>query len=172
MQPPPELVAFCRTEHPRLVGILGLYCGNADVAHELAQEALLRVCKEWGRVRKMDSPQAWTYRVGTNLAHSYFRRRAVERRALRRLATRGDVEPTAPPPVDPDDELARALARLPHRQRTAVLLRYYLDLSVRDAAEVMDCPESTVKTLTRRALRDLGSVAGVATQKGAVANVR
>lgn len=36
------LAEFCRREHPRLVGALSLYCGDSDVAEELAQEALIR----------------------------------------------------------------------------------------------------------------------------------
>jgi RNA polymerase sigma factor (sigma-70 family) len=172
MQPPSELVAFCRSEHPRLVGLLGLYCGDRDVAEDIAQEVLVRVCREWGRVRKLDSPQAWAYRVGTNLAHSHFRRRGVERRALRRLAIRTEAEPSLSPGPESGDEIMGALAQLPHRQRTAILVRYYLDLSVRDAAEVMGCPEATVKTLTRRGLRALGEVVDVESEEVTVADVR
>jgi predicted RNA polymerase sigma factor len=40
--PDDALVAFCRHEHPRLVGTLSLYCGDADLAEELAQEVLCR----------------------------------------------------------------------------------------------------------------------------------
>ena len=53
--------------------------------------------------------------------------------------------------------------RLPTRERTALVLRYFGDLSVREVAEIMRCPEGTVKTLTRRAiasLRDAGLMDG------------
>jgi RNA polymerase sigma factor (sigma-70 family) len=49
----------------------------------------------------------------------------------------------------------QALARLPARQRRAVVLRYYADLSVEDTATAMGCPPGTVKTLCRRAIAAL-----------------
>src|SRR5918992_733978 len=82
---PGDLTAFCRREHPRLVGALSLYCGDLFLAEELAQEALARVCRDWSRVRRMDHPAAWAQRVAINLANSQFRRRAAERRARQRL---------------------------------------------------------------------------------------
>lgn len=41
------LAAFCHREYARLVGALTLYCGDGDVAQELAQEALVRACERW-----------------------------------------------------------------------------------------------------------------------------
>jgi len=47
------------------------------------------------------------------------------------------------------------LRALPDRQRLAVVLRYFADLSVADTAAAIGCPEGTVKTLTREAIRAL-----------------
>lgn len=153
---PPDLVAFCKTEHPRLVGMLALYCGSREVAEELTQDVLVRVCSQWSKVRRMSSPQAWAYRVGTNLAHSYFRRKAAERRAIHRLASQVPATPESSLlSCGEGDDLVRALNRLSRRQRTALILRYFLDLSIRETAEILDCPDGTVKTLTRRGLRAL-----------------
>ena len=55
-EPPPELEVFAAREMPRVVGTLALYCGDRDVAEELAQEALVRICRDWERVRGMDHP--------------------------------------------------------------------------------------------------------------------
>ena len=38
-----DLAAMCEREHPRLVGMLGLYCGDRDAAEDLAQDALVRL---------------------------------------------------------------------------------------------------------------------------------
>ena len=147
------LVSFCKAEHPRLVGVLSLYCGDRSVAEELAQEAVLRVCRDWSRVRELDDPVAWLNRVAFNLAKSGFRHRAAERKALLRMTARGRA------PDDRDDAAAvavrRAVARLPERQKHALLLRYFLDLSVADTAEQLGCPEGTVKTLTFQAIAAL-----------------
>lgn len=154
MAPPEDdLVAFCDRQHARLVGILALYCGDLGVAEELAQEALATVCRDWRKVRRLDSPDAWTYRVAVNLAHSYFRRRSAERRAHRRLAAERGAPPAWP---GERTELLDAIGRLPHRQRSAILLRYYMGLRVREVAGVLDCPEGTAKTLIHRGVRALG----------------
>ena len=123
------------------------------MAEELAQDALMRAVRDWRKVQKMDSPEAWLHRVALNLAHSFFRRRAAEARAKKRLA----AEPQrSVPPASPDAfALRQAVATLPRRQKTAVALRYFAGLSVRETAEVLECPEGTVKTLTHKAMTTL-----------------
>jgi RNA polymerase sigma factor (sigma-70 family) len=150
-----EFAAFCIEEHPRLVGALSLYCGNRAVAEELAQDALAKACRDWGKVRRLGAPGAWTHRVAINLANSYFRRAAVERRAKRRL--QGERPSNTDPEVDPAvaEAIRGAVSSLPRRQRTAVILRYYVDLPVREVAAAMECPEGTVKTLTSKAIASL-----------------
>jgi DNA-directed RNA polymerase specialized sigma24 family protein len=68
-----ELESVCATEYQRLVGTLTLYCGSHAVAQELAQEALIRVCQHWNRVRRLQNPGAWANRVAMNLANSHIR---------------------------------------------------------------------------------------------------
>lgn len=80
-----RLSVFCREQHPRLIGLLSLYCGDRLLAEELAQEALLRVCLQWEQVSLADDPQAWVTTVALKLARSQFRSRDAKRRALRRL---------------------------------------------------------------------------------------
>jgi RNA polymerase sigma factor (sigma-70 family) len=148
-----DLDTFCVEEWPRLVGALSLYTGDAEVAQELAQETIARVCYRWDQIRNLEAPGAWAHRVAMNLANSHFRRakrgRALERRAAN-VTTAHD-----------EFDLATALsiraevARLPRRQRGALVLRYYGDLPVRTVAEILRCPENTVKTLTARAIAQL-----------------
>ncbi|MDP9226550.1 MAG: sigma-70 family RNA polymerase sigma factor [Actinomycetota bacterium] len=141
-----ELVAMCKREYPRLVGMLGLYCGEVDVAEDLAQEALIRLCRDWRKVSRMDAPERWLQRVAINLAHSHYRRRTIERRALRAVGARRSGSETP----DVGIETLELLKKLPHRQKTALLLHYYLDLPVREVAEMMQVPEGTAKTLIHR----------------------
>ncbi len=150
----PELTGFCREAWPRLVGALSLYTGDCHVAEELAQEALVRVCERWSEVQAMESPMGWAHRVGFNLANSHYRRRGAERRARQRLQAVVDV---AAPTVESADAVAlrHAVAALPDAQRRALVLRYYADLPVADVALLMDCPENTIKTHTRRAIEHL-----------------
>jgi RNA polymerase sigma-70 factor (sigma-E family) len=151
---PADLASFCEEQHPRLVGALSLYCGDPDVGEELAQDAIAYAIRDWKKVRAKDSPAAWLYRVALNLAHSYFRRKRAERRAterLRSLSARGepgDDQATA-------HSVRAAVAALPRRQRQALVLRYFLDLSVVQVAHLMDCSEGTVKALTHHAIANL-----------------
>jgi len=148
---PGSLEQFCRCEWPRLVGALTLYTGDPALAEDLAQETVARVCGEWDRVRSLGAPGAWAHRVAMNLAHSHFRRLRSRRRATPRL-----LAEQAAAGHDPDIAAALALrsaiARLPPRQQAALVLRYYADLPVRSVAEIMRCPEGTVKALTSRAI--------------------
>ena len=149
---PTELTDLLRREMPRVRGSLALYLGESAVAEELAQEALVRVCRDWERVRLMERPGAWIHRVAMNLATSELRRRRAERRALHRLDT-------VPPPVPLDlatrTAVRDALHALPDDERLVIVLRYYADLSVVETAEVLSVPVGTVKTRARRAIQRL-----------------
>jgi RNA polymerase sigma factor (sigma-70 family) len=152
---PAELVAFCEALHPRLVGTLVVQTGDRELARECAQEALVRVCERWPEVGAMASPAGWAYRVAFNLAASRGRRRAVERRALARLAgRRSDLTVAAEEPSD-GRPVRLAVVALPPRQRQAVALRFYADLSVEETAAAMGCAPGTVKSLTAQAVAAL-----------------
>jgi RNA polymerase sigma factor (sigma-70 family) len=148
-----ELAVFCHAEYRRLVGALSLYCRDRHVAEELAQDTLVRLIRDWSRVRRLDSPSAWAHRVAINLANSHLRRRSAERRALRRLSGR----PAARHDPDPSIAVAvrAAVAALPRRERAVVVLRFFADFSVHDVGELLGLPEGTIKTLTARALASL-----------------
>jgi len=150
---PPDLVQFCRREHPRLVGALSLYCGDPALAEELAQDALERACARWCEVATMAAPRAWVHRVAINLARSRFRRRAAERRANAR---------SFPSTTSYDDgDLAAAvtvrerLAALPQRQRAVLVLRFFLGHSVAETAAVLGVSNGAVAALTHRAVASL-----------------
>ena len=152
-----EADEFCRDLYPRLVGTLRLSYGADVAAEDLAQEALVRVLARWSQVSAMDHPEAWCFRVAFNLAKSRFRRRQSERRATNRLAN----QPNPPEHSDSADAIAvrDAVAELPRRQRHAIILRFYADLTVDQVAEAMSCKPGTVKAHLHRgivALRHAG----------------
>jgi RNA polymerase sigma-70 factor (ECF subfamily) len=152
---PDDPERFCDEVGPRLVGSLTLYVGDRGVAEEIAQEALVRAWERWEDVGRMSSPEAWTFRVATNLASSWFRRRAAERRANRRLA--GEplrVEPDASARAEAAAVRA-AVLRLPERQRAVVVARWFLGLTVAEAAVALGAAEGTVKSATHQALANL-----------------
>ncbi len=144
---------FCRAVQPRLLGTLALQYGG-PVAEDLVQETLARVHAHWPSVRGMDNPRAWAYRVALNLGNSWLRRRRAERRALARAGSAVDEVVTG---LDRTDVLAvrDAVARLAKGQRTALFLRYYADLPVKEVAQIMGCSPGTVTSQTRDALAAL-----------------
>jgi RNA polymerase sigma-70 factor (sigma-E family) len=127
--------------------------GNPDLAEDLVQEAFVRVTGRFEHLRTPDAFPAYLRRTIVNLFTSQLRRRALERDWVRRQPTeipRFEDEP------ETRDELWRALAVLPPRQRAALVLRYYEDLPEREAARLLGCSTGAFHQLVTRAtaLRD------------------
>lgn len=149
-----ELAVFCRRDYPRLVGMIGLYCGDRDLAEDIAQEALARLCRHWPDLPSEADAARWVTRVAMNLAKSSLRTKATRKRIIDRFG------PTlASTTVDTESATAlavrAAVARLPERQRRVIILRYFCDLAVAEVAVVMRCSEGTVKSLTSLAVASL-----------------
>jgi RNA polymerase sigma-70 factor (sigma-E family) len=157
--PDEEFAAFCRREHPRLVGALDLLTGSRALAEEFAQEALARAYRSWGHVRGLDAPGAYVHRTAVNLATSAFRRRAAERRAHTRMGVEreGSDEPDAAVGL----AVREALGTLRVEQRRVLVLRYFLGYSVEETATTLNMPIGTVKTHTTRGIAALRDRLGV-----------
>lgn len=149
---PDDFAVFCREQHGRVIATIAVYCGDAALAEEVAQEALAKACQHWGRVSVMDAPGAWLHRVALNLVRSRFRRRQLERRTLASQAT-----PATHVDVDVAElvDLRTAVTKLSERRRTAVLLRHVAGLSVTETATAMELSENAVRSLTSRGLSEL-----------------
>jgi len=128
-------------------------------AEDLVQETLLKVAGRWHRVRRMEHPASYARRILVNLALS-----GSDRRNRRRRELTGDAPPdrgyelsgsSESDAIDAQDELMRALAALPPRQRTVLVLRYFLDLPEAEVAAAMKCSLGTVKSTASRGLARL-----------------
>lgn len=150
-----ELEDFCRQTYPKLVGALDLYLGDVHLAEELAQEALVRAAKRWSRVRDLDSPGGWAYRVAMNLAKSWFRRRRAEARAYARIGATDDAEADLDADFGDRNAVRTAVGALPEAQRAAVVCRYYLGMSGPEAAEALGISHDAVRARTKRGIATL-----------------
>jgi RNA polymerase sigma factor (sigma-70 family) len=144
--------------HAELVATFGLYTGSRETGEEIAQEVLVRVWSSWEKVSGLLAPRTWAFRIGFNLANSWWRRQLIERRH-RSLQTDEDVAESN----DVGDLLAlrEAVTSLPRRQRAALVARYFADLSVAETAELLGCAPGTVKALTSQAISRLQATLAV-----------
>jgi RNA polymerase sigma-70 factor (ECF subfamily) len=136
-----------------------LYLGDADDAADAAQETFIRAFKMLKTFDTTRPLRPWLLRIAANLARN--KRRAAGRylSALRRLMFAAP-EPFLHAEAESDRQMEaqtlwEAVQRLPQRDREVLFLRYFLELSVNEAAEVLNVEIGTVKSRQSRALERL-----------------
>lgn len=136
-----------------LVRTAYLIVGDLHDAEDLVQETLLKVASKWPRVRRMESPLGYARRILINMALRGSSKRSRNRAELNATAPTETASDVAL--LDSHDELFDALSALPPRQRAALVLRYFLDLSEAETAAALGCSVGTVKSSTSRGLSQL-----------------
>ena len=131
-----------------------LLTGDRAVAEDLVQEAFVRFVGRLRFLRDPDAFEPYLRRTIVDLSKNHFRRRAVERAYLEREGPRAEDIRTDPD-VATYATLRSALLRLPLRQRTALVLRYFEDLPDATIAELLRCRPATVRSLVARGLEAL-----------------
>jgi RNA polymerase sigma-70 factor (sigma-E family) len=149
---PARVAELYRAHMPAATRLAYLLTGDRATAEDVAQDAFLRAAGRIGGLRDENAFGAYLHRSVVNRVRNRARRLTLERAHLRDDAT--------PPPYElPDvatrDRLWAALRRLPHRQRAALVLRFYLDLSEADTADRLGCRPGTVKSAVSRGLAAL-----------------
>lgn len=153
-----EFTEFAHAVYPRMVRTALLLTADRDEAQDLTQAALLRVYLAWSRRRTWGDPAAYARRVLVNVHGSWWRRRwrgELPHGVLPDSAGRDGASDS-----DRRVDLSRALASLPSKYRTVLVLRFYEDLSVAETAELLGCGIGTVKSRTSRALAQLRPAVG------------
>ncbi|MDG5804325.1 SigE family RNA polymerase sigma factor [Streptomyces neyagawaensis] len=160
-----EFQSFLVGRWPRLMRTAFLLTGEQHAAEDLVQTTLEQVYAAWRRVASTDDPDTYVRRVMINAHARRHRRRLKEFLAPR---TDSDLVPEVPDSGDriaqADDRgaLLTALSQLPPRQREAVVLRYWEDLSESQAAEAMGCSVGSVKSNAAKGLAKLRAIPGLA----------
>jgi RNA polymerase sigma-70 factor (sigma-E family) len=154
-----RLADLYRRYVPDMVRLAYLMTGDSTVAEDLAQEAFVRVTGRFAQLRSPDSFEAYLRRALVNLCKNHFRRRDTERAFLQLQVPPPAVDPH--PASDEFQAIRTALLHLPGRQRAAIVLRYFNDLTERETADLLGCRPGTVKSLVSRALTSLREALGV-----------
>jgi len=145
--------AFYERTYPRAFGIAYGVTGERGLAEDATQDAFVAAYRERTRYRGDGPVEAWLYRIVVNTAISATRRRRV--RFIVPLDPVADREPapgdTAGHALD-QVALADGLQHLDPRARSAVILRYYLDLDYARIAAILGTSESNVGSILSRSL--------------------
>lgn len=129
--------------------LAAVLCGDWQRADDLVQAALTRLYVHWSRAKAASNPDAYARAI---LVREFIHERRsawVKRVSLSDWMT--DV-PAAAVDHDAALDLRAAVMALPARQRAVLVLRFYCDLNVDQAAQVLGCSPGTVKSQTARAL--------------------
>ncbi len=148
-----------RWERP-IFAFLVRMLGSPEDAQDLAQETFMRMIRSAGKYRATGQFQSWLFRIAGNQARSRLRRRKI----LKWLPfdeNRQDPPSQVSSPLEDLErqeiqlEMREAIAKLPVRQREALLLKQYQNLKYREIAEVMDLSVAAVQMLLHRAMEAL-----------------
>ncbi|HCB03717.1 MAG TPA: SigE family RNA polymerase sigma factor [Nocardioides sp.] len=150
-----EFVEACA---PSLFRTAYLMVGDHQLAQDLVQEALVKTLIAWPRLHDRANLAAYTRRIIVTTSISWRRRRSFHERPSDRLPERISDDPGET--VATHDVVVAALLTVPPRQRAAIVLRYYQDLSEAQTAEVMGCSVGTVKSQVAAGLTKLRAALG------------
>ncbi|GAA2975078.1 MULTISPECIES: SigE family RNA polymerase sigma factor [Streptomyces] len=145
------LYAFVENRRTALFRSAYLLCGDRHEAEDLVQTALVKVVLGGRRHGRLDNTEAYARKT---LVNTFI---ASRRRFWRREQAYAELPDHAAAPTDTDTGLVvrQALAGLTAKQRAVLVLRYWEDLSVAEAAETLGMRENTVKSHTARGLAAL-----------------
>lgn len=166
-----DIDALYRSHARAMVTFFGQRTLDAEAAVDLVAEtfAIAIACRATCRAADVDERAAWVYGIARNQLHGWYRRGAIERRALERVG----IE--RPPLVDADVErieelaglreqrgrVAALLERLPVDARTALRMRVVEERSYSEMAQTLGVSEQTIRARVSRGLRSLAGSLGV-----------
>ncbi|HVM33723.1 MAG TPA: SigE family RNA polymerase sigma factor [Actinomycetota bacterium] len=150
----PDLERLYAAHAPTAFRTAYLLTGDEALARDLVQDAFVKLAGRFRDLRNPDAFPAYLRQTIVNLARNHWRRTQIERRYLRREERRGPHAQEMPD-VETRSELRDALAHLSHRHRTALVLRYFEDLSEQQVADALGCSAAAAKSLIHRATESL-----------------
>ena len=149
------VIELYSVHYPALVRLAAMLVRDTPTAEEVVQDAFIAMHDAWDRLRDTDKALAYMRQAVVNRSRSVLRHRVVVEKNLQK-----------PPPDMPSAEagaltllersaVVAALRDLPGRQREAIVLRYYADLSEAEIAAAMHISRGAVKSHTSRGMTSL-----------------
>ena len=154
MAAPPGFEEFVTFRSARLLRAAFQLTHDWALAEDLMQTALAKTWRAWSRLSGENDPEPYVRKIMFNTYATWWHRRWNHENPTDTMPDRSDaLRPLGQ--IDDRDEVWRAIGRLPKRQRAAIVLRYFEDLTEAQTAEILDCSIGNVKSLTSRALASL-----------------
>ncbi|MDQ3462055.1 MAG: SigE family RNA polymerase sigma factor [Actinomycetota bacterium] len=159
--PVQEALALLHRDHYRsLVRLAALLLDDVGASEGVVQDAFVKVQLGWGRLADPERAPAYLRSAVLNGARSRMRHRQVQDRHLQAVPPPTPSAEAGALAADEHHRVIAALGVLPARQREAVVLRYYLDLSEAEMATAMAISAGSVKTHLHRGLAALHETLG------------
>lgn len=130
-----------------------LVTGAQQAAEDAVQSALTRACERWARVARTDDPDTYVRRMIINAHISAWRKSGRHELTVPEMRDTAFTDPADT--IVRDDAVWRVCAKLPPRQRAAVVLRFYEDLDYSEISHVLGVGEATVRSHVHRGLAAL-----------------
>jgi RNA polymerase sigma-70 factor (sigma-E family) len=145
-----------------LIRLAVVVLGERSAAEDVVQEAFCALYRRWEHLADRDKALAYVRSSILNGCRTELRRRIRNERRAKSGTVSADAASAEYAALVSEEhrEVLAALRRLPRRQREALVLRFYLDMSGAEIAAAMDISQGTVKSTTSRALGALGRILG------------
>jgi len=145
-----DFEAFFGKHYEPLLRTMYLVTGDRHEAEDLAEDAFVRAFERWDRIRRMENPSGYVYRIALNAHRSRLRRIAA---ATKRPVSLDPTDPIAD--SDDRDSIRRLLAMLPDGQREVLVLIEWLGMTSEEAGDVLGISAGAVRVRLTRAKQAL-----------------
>lgn len=144
------LQQLLKSEKEKLYRMAYTYVKNEEEALEIFQQTVLQAIESIHQLKNQAYFSTWLTRICINKALSALKKnkKLVVMDEVEERRTENDSSADIAQQLD----VANALGLLPEKYKTALMLRFYQDFTVKQIAEVMNCPEGSVKTILHRGL--------------------
>jgi RNA polymerase sigma-70 factor (sigma-E family) len=158
-----EYVEYVTARVPALRRLAYVLSGDGHRADDLVQQTITTLYLKWHRARAADNLDAY---VRTMLVRTFVDERRLAWSRVRLFGETPEPAPVEESGAEERQVLRAALRRVPRRQRTVLVLRFFYDLPVEEVVATMGCSAGTVKSQTSRGLTALRSLLGSSSLTG------